>query len=924
MRRVVAAVTLAILAAVPAAAQRTTGTIFGTVTDQSGAVLPGVTVTLRSTAVPGAPTAVTSETGVYRFPALPPGSYDLEYELTGFGTVRRPGITVSVGGTSELNVTMGVSTVEESVTVTGQAPVVDAASTHVSTNYNRDWVENAPVRRFSMFDLVNSAPGVSQAQTTGTTQPATSLGSSVNDNSWQLDGSDFTAAVSGNAWPWPNTDAIQEVEVMQLGAPAEYGGIQGAVFNVVTRQGSNQFHGDGNFYWSHQNLTSRNTTDEQDSGLPFNHARFRDFTAQYGGPFLKDKLWFFASYQFQNDWYSQPGTDPEAPTRSNAKRMFYKFNYQINPSQSLMHAYHDDYWEFPGNTTALTAPSSVTNYFGDNPSPNFVYTNVLTDKTLLEARYSGFYARDAALPTLDGEPKVKTRFYDLDTGIVTGGIYSWADDRSGVTQVAGKLSHFADNFMGGSHDVKLGVQYRRGGNDYIIGRNDYIYTYSGVPSFGYTQLPYHQGGMMDDIAVYADDTYRLGERTTLNLGLRYDHTKSWFESFDLLNAAGQPTGQKSQGVDKLYAWDTVSPRAGVSFKLDSQGRTLVKAHFGRYYRAAITGEFDAATPSISPLNYFEFDARGNRTAFDEVSSNRNLRVDSEIKPPRTDQLSLQFEHELIRNLGLQVTYAHKRGDDQTGWEDIAGVYVPVNYVDNVGREASGQTFVLQRLVSPASDRVFQLTTPGERNLAHRMYNRYNGVVIQAQKRMANNWQGTFSLVLSKSEGRGGSNKSTPVTAPSAIPQVVSGVTFGQNPNDYVNTDGLIIGDRPVVAKVQLVYNFPYDITVAANFQHQTGRLWSRQIRPSGLGFPATPVINMEANTGDRRVADMDLFDLRIQKAIRLGSGSTNLALFADVLNLTNSDANESIGDRLGTSANFGLPVRFVFPRRAQIGAKIRF
>ena len=149
--------------AVPARAQRTTGEIIGTVTDESNSVLPGVTVTLRGPGVAGAPTVVTSETGTYRFPALPPGDYSLEYALQGFSTLRRENIPIGVGAVIELKIALKLSTVSETVTVTGESPVVNLASTTVSTNYNHEWVLEAPIRRFSFFDLVNSAPGVSAA-----------------------------------------------------------------------------------------------------------------------------------------------------------------------------------------------------------------------------------------------------------------------------------------------------------------------------------------------------------------------------------------------------------------------------------------------------------------------------------------------------------------------------------------------------------------------------------------------------------------------------------------------------------------------------------------------------------------------------------------------------------------------------------------
>jgi hypothetical protein len=183
----------------------------------------------------------------------------------------------------------------------------------------------------------------------------------------------------------------------------------------------------------------------------------------------------------------------------------------------------------------------------------------------------------------------------------------------------------------------------------------------------------------------------------------------------------------------------------------------------------------------------------------------------------------------------------------------------------------------------------------------------------------------ISVVLSEAKGRIGSSvRAGPSQAQTSAAGGGGGTGgFGQNtagPNDWVNTDGLLIGDKPVVSKAQLVYRFPWGFMASLNVQHQTGRLWSRQIQPAGLGFPSPPTINMEANTGDRRVADVNLADLRVQKSIDLGR-TTKVDLFLDALNLTNSDQFESIGSQLGSSTAFGVPNRIILPRRVQLGAK---
>ncbi len=926
-------------AAAPARAQRTTGEIVGTVTDESSAVLPGVTVTIRGAGVAGAPSVITTATGAYRFPALPPGDYDLEFVLQGFTTLRRERIPVGVGAVIDLPVQLKVSTLSETVTVTGESPVVNIASTTVSTNYNHEWVLEAPIRRFSFFDLVNSAPGVSATSTLGSSTSATSLGSSINDNVYAIDGTDLSSPISGTAWPWPNGDAIQEIEVMQLGASAEYGDAVGAVFNVVTRQGSNQFHGDGSYYVLTDGMTGRNTTTAQEcqgvsncpaSGLPYHRDQWRDTTWQLSGPFVRDKFWFFGSFQYQHDYDSQPGTDPATPALSQSKRVFYKFNYNITPNHRIMHGYHDDYWSFPGVPSALTAPSTVSIGHGDNPTPNVVYTGVLTQKTFIEARLAGYYGKDSTDPQDPSQPRVAPQFRNLDTGALTGGIYSWNDEKVWRTGVSGKISHFADKFLGGSHDVKLGVQYSGGGQDTVTGRNDYLYITGGRPQYGVVRQPYHLGGYTRLTGVYVDDTYRLSQ-VTFNLGLRYDHSKAMYPSFPILDAKGNPTGQSAPGNDDVYHWDVVSPRIGINWKPTQSGTTVIKGYYGRLYRALYLSDFTAAGPSITPLYDVDVAPNGSypsapacsspAAGCTALSSNANLRIDPGYKDPHTNEYIVQFEQELMPNFGLQVNYVHKDGYDYPGWQDITGQYSLVPYVDNRGTDASGRTVNVYKLLSPAAQSLF-LMTNARGPSGETMFNRYNGVTVTGTKRMSHRWQGTFSLVVSKSEGREPSSilgaRSSQSTTPGAFGR------FNDGPNDWINTDGLLIGDRPVIAKAQIVYGLPWNITASANVQHQTGRPWGRQIRVSGLGFPSAPTIYMEPLDGSRRVPNLDLIDARVQKSFDVPNTTLRADIYLDLLNLTNADTTENVGSRLGTSSSLGLPTSFILPRRGMLGLRFRF
>ncbi|HET7293775.1 MAG TPA: TonB-dependent receptor [Vicinamibacteria bacterium] len=913
----------------PAWAQRTTGSILGVVTDDTGAVLPGVNVTVRGEAIVGVQSTVTNEKGLYQFGGLPSGMYDLTYEITGFGTLTRKGIRVSVGGTTGENVQLKVKQMAEEVTVSGEAPVVNTTSNTISTNYDKDWVRNAPQRRFTFFDLINMAPGVSQ--NTSTSSRSTSFGSGTDENSYQLDGTDFTAPSTGAAWPWPNPDAIEEIEVLSLGASAEYGNLQGAVFNVVTRQGSNAFHGDANFYLQAQDLTSDNTSDlrnpdgsfvdacpaDDTQHCPYNRDKFRDASFQLTGPIIKDKLWFFGSYQYQRDYDSQPGTDPAFPAGSDADRIFFKINWQINQKNKVFFALHDDYYDIPERGQADTAPSALAIESGHNPSPNVTFTSVLSDKTYVELRYSGFYGDDHGDP-LNGGERVQPRFYDNASGRISGGIYYWYDGSNWKTAFAGKLSHFADNFMGGSHDFKFGVQYNSGGQDYLWGYNDYIYVYDyeGYEpyAYGYTQAPFNLGGNMRNIGVFADDSFRLNDRLTINLGVRYDNSKAYISERPLYNSDGSESGQ-APGIDELYTWNSVSPRVGFNLKLTEDGKTVLRGHYGRYYRAIVVNEFSTLGPAYTPRYFGAWDLANNRFFEDtlvQTASNQNQRVDPNYKNPYTDQFIIGFERELFKDVGVQLNYIHKKSRDYGAWTDTAGQYADFAYVDNEGADASGQTIILKELLSDPEGRQFLLTNPST------VFTDVDAVTLQVNKRMSNHWQMTAALTYLDSRGRNASSDNSPTGGSDGQAGL-----FGQNPNDFVNTDGELVSNRPWTFRTQLVYEAPAGFMFGANYTYQSGKPWARLIRLGSSVLGQTTTFLAEQIDGSRRVDNWNLLDLRIQKSFKLG-GTSDVAIFADILNTFNDNANETVLDRRGTSANFGVPSRFLLPRRLMLGAKLRF
>jgi hypothetical protein len=909
---------LAVLAlATSVFAQRTTGGLTGTVKDGTGAVLPGVTVALTGEYVMGTQTSITNENGVYRFLNLAPGTYDLAFTLAGFAPFNRNGLVVSLGMTTEEHVTLQLSSVSESVTVTGASPVVDTISSDVGTNYDSEWVKNAPIARNSFYDFLAAAPGVNAGSRD--IEQALVYGSAIDDNSYQLDGTDITDNFFGQALATPNTDAIEEIEILSLGAPAEYGSIQGAVFNIVTKQGSNSFRGDVNFYYQSDGLTRRNTTEEFDDGFPFYRDEYKDITAQLGGPIVKDKVWFFGSFQYQRDGSAPVGVDPSfGTTLDESKRFLGKVNVQINPQHRVVGNFHldrltDDYTPGPND-----APSTFVSKTNNTPTPGVSYTGLFGTNTVLDARYSGFYGDVDLGPASSEYPRTSTRFYDLDTGLITGGHYYFYILDVTRTTVNAKVSHFADDFLGGSHDFKFGVQFAHATSGGVYGLNDFVLFYQqddGTPyGYGYEYSPFSYGGNTRSLGVFADDAFQVNDRLTLNLGLRFDTSHAYSPEQPGLNEDLTETGVVFPSVD-YFTWNTISPRLGFNLKLTGDGKTVLKGHWGRYHRTVTTGDFsNVVGPSIPPI-YFGTSFNFQTDEFESLEllrDNSNLNLDNDMTSPYTDQLIFSLDRELSTDLGLSLIYVNKRGRDFAAWDDLTGVYAEVPYVDDVGADASGRTITVYQLQSDVADREFLMTNSDQ------MLTDVNAFTALVTKRMSSNWQLTSSLTWQKSEGRLGRAAGDQIAQRSGL-QFSS---FGQNPNDFINTYGRLNGDRPWTFKTQLVYQLPLDFLVGANLQYSDGVPKIRRVPIQDVtGIPTRILTAPRPDTG--RFPSQTLLDLRVQKDFVLGE-TTRLGFFMDALNLLNDDAFEGRRSSLATSSTYDIPDVFIYPRRFRVGAKFIF
>jgi hypothetical protein len=265
-----------------------------------GGVVRDALVRLSSPAlIGGQETLTTNEKGQPRFPILPPGDYEFDIELQGFASYHEAEIRIGAGATIERTVVLQLAGVAESIVVQGAGSRIEARDPGFGTRFGPEDVRSIPTRRNSMFDFIKAAPGTSPtAPSSGKNNTISAFGSSTNENHFLFDGTNFTCPCNGVARAEPGIDFIQEVQVQSVGASAEFGNAQGAVINVVTRQGSARF-------------------------------LYDDMTTNLGGPVVRDRVWFFTGYQYLRDYDSHPGADPAWPRTYEQNKLFVKITSRL-------------------------------------------------------------------------------------------------------------------------------------------------------------------------------------------------------------------------------------------------------------------------------------------------------------------------------------------------------------------------------------------------------------------------------------------------------------------------------------------------------------------------------------------------------------------------------------------------------------------
>ena len=679
------ALMLLVAAAGTAAQGVQTGEIMGTVSSSDGLSLPGATVTVQGAALQGVRTTVTDQNGSYVVRVLPPGTYDVTFEMNGMAAKTQKAV-VELGRQTVMNTTLAIAGVTEAVTVKGEITTAGLTSPTVGANYGAAEINALPTGRTPAL-IAELAPGLT-ANTPNTDQ-ITISGGFAYDNVFMVNGVDINDNLFGSPTTVYIEDAIEQTSVLTSGISAEYGRFTGGVINMVTKSGGNTFSGSFRSNLSNNAWTDE-TPREKESGTNRTDKLNQSYEATFGGPILRDRLWFFTAGRWQDTSRSQTLPLTNIPFTQTTKND--RFEVKGTGTLAANHRVQGNYIRDHTDQTRVPFPFSIDPRVAEHPTfPDdlFIvsYNGVLTNKLLANFQVSrkteGFRGSGGTSPDIHDSPFITVGVAPGVPGVRHyNGLYFDATDPEDRNnrQYAGSLSYFMTTPRWGSHDIKGGFEHftsnQTGGNsqsatgyvfdtDYVASGGAPVLDASGrlIPTFvpGVTQLENWlatRGANLDvrTLSLYAQDTWTVGRKLTLNLGVRYENVRS------------EATGGII-GVDT----STTVPRLAATYDLFGNGSTILQttfAHYsGKYSEAQIGRNSPVANPALVLYEYtgpegqgLDF-APGFDTANYEVIFGSFPTANIFLAPGLSSPITREFTASAGRQLGarslVKLTYTNR-------------------------------------------------------------------------------------------------------------------------------------------------------------------------------------------------------------------------------------------------------------------------
>ncbi len=544
-------------------AQKQTGNIVGSVKDNSGAVLPGVNISISSPSlIQRTLTATTTAGGSYRFINLPPGFYAITAELTGFKKTEMKDIRVVLGETVTLDLVMEQGVIEQSVTVTAPLPAVDVKKSDIAIVLTSEALKGLPLRSGSL-GVIELAPGIADRA---------AHGSGYTSNQYQLDGNNITDQWHGDIYADIPYDLIEESEVITAGGKAEVGEYTGAVVNALTKSGSNRLKGELNLYFFNNKLVNYR---KDEISPPATHY---DTNLMVGGPIVRDKLWFLGSVTYRRDEKKALDIPNPVPDLTTHPSFYGKFNYLVNANNKGFFSYQYDIKDWKIGEDQFDPRTSLGFVKDWEHIVNFQHQILFGPNTYLEAKFNYKYTYEDQGPNPDNANI--SMHYDLGLGRQTGGFGVVTSGPTWRARFMLDLSHFKEDWFLGSHDFKFGFVFDRslGKNVYGYVNHELFYDWYGQPYMVYREdhseiVP--EG--FHEYQAYAQDTWTIKKRLTLDLGLRYSYTQA-----NVLDVK-TPAGITLKGPGQMFAWNNLGPRIGAAYALTNDKKTVLRSSWGRFY-----------------------------------------------------------------------------------------------------------------------------------------------------------------------------------------------------------------------------------------------------------------------------------------------------------------------------------------------------
>jgi hypothetical protein len=845
-----------------ALAQKEAGTIEGTIKDAEGRAISGAIVTVTSPSLIGG-SAVThsGEDGFYRFLVLASGNYEVRASLSGFRSVSAKDVRVFVGKTLTIDFQLEFDALTAVVEVAGRSPLIDVKTTAVSVTVPPEIIVNLPKQ--SIRNLYALTPGVGDDLIAYGADGEKAINSLVDGVSVSSPHGQQTVRLAYD-YNW-----IDEFQVNGIGAPAEYGGFTGVVGNFTTRSGGNEFHGLFETFFQNENLVSTNVPDPQPE-VPF---KSYDISTQLGGPVYRDKLWFFAGLHQGHQENYRPGFDV---AKTKGTELITKLTYKWNENNNLQGLFQSGVSsDYPGSTPNFQ-PEAVIRYAGNQCSWNVTWISLIKPQTSFEGRLGGFYNEfydENDNPDLPGHYDVATDVYSLNSP------YGWDQSESSI-QIKGALSHYAADFLNGSHDFRFGVQYESSDaylSEYNFHGGLLYYDLYGAPFQRLRSAGREWDGTNRSLGSYAQDDWSLNQNLILSLGIRWDHNR----------------GKTDRGV--VFATDPVAPRLGLVWNLHKKTETVLKAHYGDYYSALLNRYYSFLTDEYITTSREEFNPTTDQWEQIGAGFYESYIADETFKHPRVRQFTVGFERVLPGQIPLGIHYIYRRYGNII--EDVSiSDFEALPYVNPL----TGEIMTVYNQTN--FNREYFVTNPPE------LYRSYDGIQLTASKYLFKNLSVMGSFVYSRLKG----------TYPGDI-QGNSNTMFLDTPNSLINFPGKLQNDPTIAWKIAGTYLLPFGFNTGWFLRHESGDTYTATANPF---LPCCPRIRIFVESaGSRRLPSQTLLDLRVEKQLSFFGGQFRFAV--DMFNVFNSAFVTSVEARV-ESPNFGKEIEFTEPRRIRLGIRYAF